>query len=411
MINVCKLVVLTMVGVMLVSAVATAAEAGNDALRFSIAVEVEATDNRDATALEEDNVDFKLRPRLDSILDWGDTYIDFYYIPTFRYRTDPLEDAAGREVENEDEIYHDVGLNVDRDVSGNLNLRLRENYNYTDEPSIEEGDTVLHYDSSYQLNFVEIGANYQVSELSALDIAGRHMSKEYDEDTRSLLADEESYEAILTMSHNMSETLVGIGTVGIEDFTYEDTVIATDRGYTSIYGGVGVQNTFSPSVSASIAVGASTLEYEDSTLSDDSAPYAKLSILASTIPTVRLYGALTYMLRDSDLFPYSSQTYTDLYGKLDWNMSPSVLLTISGVYRLGEYEGDTITPELIETVGITNPDADQTTVIGKIELTYVTDGQLEISIAQQVEDLDSEDEGLQESYTRNSSTLEVTKRF
>ena len=50
-------------------------------------------------------------------------------------------------------------------------------------------------------------------------------------------------------------------------------------------------------------------------------------------------------------------------------------------------------------------------LIGKIELTYVTDGQLEISIAQQVEDLDSEDEGLQESYTRNSSTLEVTKRF
>ena len=126
-----------------------AAPEGKAPVNFSVETRGEYTDNRDAVATgEESNFDFYLSPRIDVYLDFERTFVNLYYVPTFRYRTDPAP------TQNDSEFFHDFGLNLDSQVSPNTALRLHEKFDYNDDPSVEDGGFTVREDRTYIMNRV-----------------------------------------------------------------------------------------------------------------------------------------------------------------------------------------------------------------------------------------------------------------
>ena len=82
---------------------------------------------------EESNFDLYLAPRIDVVADLVRTKLDAYYQPYYRYRTDPSD------IQNEDEFYHSLGLNMDHEFTEQSKIRLWEKFDLTDDPAVEEG--------------------------------------------------------------------------------------------------------------------------------------------------------------------------------------------------------------------------------------------------------------------------------
>jgi hypothetical protein len=305
-------------------------------LKFTVKAQAEYTDNRDSApdGLEESTVDFYLRPRADLLLDWQRTFLDLYYELSLRYREDPSR------FQSEDEYWHDLGVQFRHAVSDRLTLRAHERFQITDDPSVQEGGTTLRRDASFTINTLEAGLRFDASTTCNVDVNGMHRIKQYDEDVFDVL-DEESLEGRATVYQGLSRTLGVFAEVGGQDFTYENKEVA-DRDFTSVFGAVGFESLFRNFCRASLRVGLRSFEYGDSTLASDDEPYVAALLKVAGNPSSRLFASAKYGMRDSDVFPFASQTETELHARWELDATERLMLELGATYRIGEYDADTL---------------------------------------------------------------------
>ena len=378
------------------------AEEMGQPVRFAVSTSAHMTDNRDAaSANEQDNVDIYVRPRLDFVYDGENSRLDFYYVPAYRYRSEPGDG------QDESTWQHDFGAKASRTISPRTRVRLNEIFALTDDPAIEEGGITLRGDQSYIVNTLDGGLNYDLLEASNLDFSLQSRIKRYDKETVAVRSDEDIFAARVDHRHQINQTLRSVVSAGYSMFAY-DSASNLERDFSSVVGSVGLENNFSENTIGALALGWQTRDYDDAELNVDGAPYARASLEGLLGADLRVGGVVGHGVRDSDAYPFVSQEFTDIRGFAVAKLSPKVSLRVSGTYRLSTYDEDDVpsAATAADFAGATS--GDETTIVGDVDLSIALTERAALTVGQRYEDIDSD---VARSYTKNTSRIGASLSF
>jgi len=382
------------------SFVHSAVAAADDArpVKFSVAVEGEWTDNRDSTrdGTEENNFDLYVRPRVDLKHKGPRTDAGFYYVLSFRDRSDPATN------QNDTLWEHDLEASVRHAVSPKVTVRAHEKFDINDDPRVERGGTTRS-DLSHIINRLKGGVNYEFLEQTGVDVDGLYRIKRYDKDEQPEVVDEDELAATVTLSHRLSETLSALVLGKYTTYDFEDAP-GERRDFDTILAAVGLDAMLSPNLVGKAQVGWQRADYDDPTLSDNDQPYVLVGVGGTPEQTTRLTAELKHGIRDGDAYPYASQDYTEGRVRLEWDPIAALTVAAEGTYRVSEYDDLTATTEGRPVSG------DVDTTVGQVDVTYRFKERLSLTFAQRYEDVDP-DAGVEEQYTRNSTRLGVNVEF
>jgi len=389
----------------------------SDPIKFSASFLAEYNDNRgSASSGKEDTWDFALSPRVDALLDRDRTVVNLHYVPTYRFRDDPSA------WQDEHELYHDLGLDVGHWVVPRVKLRLNETFNFTDDTTIQKGATPIRTDTPFLLNRIEGGASVRATPMSNLDIRGRHMVKRYEEEDISRESDEDSISGGLAYWRHISRTLAALGEVDASQFDY-GSGDNFDRGFKTVHTGVGAEYILNQNLKGGARLGWQSLDYDADDVHSDAGPFVSLALHGATMPITRLTAGLSYMLRDSDVYPYVSQTHTYFFLDMDWDATRNVTVGALASYGISEYESGAL-PEraepyllgVVEERGLSSIDdldlnSEERIVSLAASVAYKLGLRTSIKLAQRFDDVDSGSRDILADYNRNTTTLVLTQQF
>jgi opacity protein-like surface antigen len=368
-------------------------------VRFSIGVSGRMTDNRDAVEdNKQDNVDLFVRPRIDVVYEGGNAKVDLFYIPSYRYRTEPGDN------QDDSTWQHEFGVLARREVSKRTRLRVNDSLLVTDDPKIEEGGVTLRGDLSYFKNVIEGGLNYDLLEFSNVDISLNNSIKRYEDDDIAATSDEDQTTIKAQHRHQISRTLRSVLTGSYAMYGYDDE-LELDRNFNSLTAAIGVEKAFTPNLLGGVSVGWQTRDNEDSDLDSDGAPYVNATIEGLANADLRLGLVAGMGVRDADSFPFVAQEYSEIRGFSVVNVTPKLALRVVGTYRMSEYDEEDV-PTALAGMNITG--GDEVTIVGDAQLSFAVSEQIALEVGHRFEDIDSD---IGQSYTRNTSRIGGTVSF
>lgn len=378
------------------------AEEPGDAVRPSVRLRVEHTDNRDGLPTKEKNTDFSFIPRVDAFVRGERLTLNFFGEANLRYRTE------ARASEDDLEVYYDAGLNLDFKATPNVDMWARERYTFSENPAIVDDGLTLRRDSSYGRNRAEAGARLGVGGMSRVDVSALHVKKMYDRRAVARELDEEQARAKLSFGRQLSPTLRVALDGAYEEFDYAGGR-GMKRGYSAVSGGLSATRQVAANAVGSLGLGYLRQEYDDSAQGSDSAPYARVALAVDRHPGMRISARGEYSLRSSDVYPFVSQTATTLGLDANWEIfPPRWTLEVGGAYRMSDYDDD--------AAPVQSDDASYARPVGGEEntlhvwggLAFEIDSTSTLRLRQTHEDVDSD---VSVSYARNSTRLEIGKSF
>ena len=367
-----KYMVFAIAGGIILSSVGNFVKAQDDAtgpFKFSLDVNANFTDNRDSSikGYEEDNTDIYVKPRIDAYFDWGSSLLDFYYIPIYRYRSNPSS------FQDTNKLLHELGIDGKYEVSPIVSLRAKEFFKYSDDPTLASGGVNVRRDGMYYLNDLDGGMSYDVTRESRMDFDLLWHTKQYDESTFSYL-EENSLNGDLAFRHDLTRSIVGLIQVKATKFDYGKSSDDADRDFSNLSGGLGMESQFLPESKLSIYAGYASYDFDEAKMDSQSFPYATLVLEHHVNATTIVKASSMYGLRETAVQDYSVQEYLDFRGDLSMDVSKSISLGLGGIYRYSTYDSDYITPQARDRIlaagGTIDDDANQTTVVGYGSIAY-----------------------------------------
>jgi predicted porin len=181
-----------------------------------------------------------------------------------------------------------------------------------------------------------------------------------------------------------------------------------NRDFDSIIGKVGLENAFTPNTMGTLLVGYQYATYDASGIDSQEEPYLKAAIETRTGSDLSVGASIGHGIRDTDAYPFTSQTYSefDLFG--DYNITPTLVLRGTGIYRLSEYDEDTI-PVIARSLDFAGRNGgDDTTIVLDAVLDYNLLENLSLYAGYRYEDVDSE---VGQSYTKNTGRVGAALKF
>ncbi len=382
-----------------IQSVSYAEEVGQP-FRFSIGASSEWTDNRDSVELnKQDNIDYRITPRLDYKYNGEASSVNLFYMPSYRYRTDPGDTA-------DDTLWEqDFGVKASHDVSERTRLHFYEKFAYTDEPQIEEGGSILRGDHTYIANTIRGTLNTDLMRYSNLDLAIENHLKSYDDDIVARTSDENRTFFEAAHRYQINQTLRSVLGVSYLMYTYDNSL---DRDFNSIVAKVGLENSFTPTTLGVLTVGLQTRDFDDESMDADDEPYFLASLENKTGSELTLGGSVGHGIRDTDAFPFSSQVYTEARGFGHLNVAPEIVLSAILTYRLSEYDEASIPSAVIDSGygGATN--GDETTLVGDLNLAFNMIENVSMFFGYRYENIDSD---VARSYSSNTGRLGASLSF
>jgi len=371
--------------------------------RFSVSADAEYMDNRDSTEDDkESNTDLYLRPRLDLYYKSTASEFDLYYVPSFRYRSNP----AGNQ--NDTELLHLLDANWRYELSKRTRTRLRNRFEYTDDPAIEDG-AVVRENASYFVNRVDAVWNYDLLESSNVDFWAAYRVKRYDHDELSQVADQDQALAALTLRHQLTETLRSVATLRYNGYAYDSLVLDRDYQTGAVIGGL--ENSFTESLLGGATFGAMVRSYSDSSITGDGdiLPYGKLLLHGNTIPTTDLDFTLEAGMREADVVPYASQEFVEVAGKAFWRaFNDKTRLGVVFIYRVSMYDEDQLPGDPADYSFLKATEGDERTFVGLFDIAYSALENTTLRFSQRYENIDSD---LIRSYSKNTSRVSIDYSF
>jgi len=388
--------------VILMSGLAWGQVSGGDALEFSVFLRGDYTDNRDSSEFnKEDNFDFYVRPRADAFLNWDNGSLDAFYAPAFRVRSDASP------IQNDNEWYHSLGVMLSHQPSPRLRITANEKFDYTDDSSIDEGGTTVREDRSYWLNRADGSAAFAVTRQTTLEAYVGSKVKRYDESVVADTSDEDRTDFGLIAWQQMDRTLVAFGEVRTSDFGY-DSPGGIDRDFDMLFAAAGLEKDFSKNLRGRASFGWQFQEFNDPGLDKQDEPFAQVRIEGSTTPDLKLTAEATYAIRDSDAFPFASQTYSEIHGRGAWDVDSKVTLIAWSKYRVGNYDDSAPTTAGMDAFPTGQTGGDEKTLELAGEVGYKVSDDSSIKLVQHFEDVDSD---VSKSFTKNTTSLVFSRHF
>ena len=306
----------------------------NRPVKFSASLTSLYTDNRDSLEKGEENMDISIQPAVKVDMDKGDSSLYFTYAPSYRMRTDPAPD------QNDAQLFQELVFDGTYGLGPRTSLRLMDNFYITDDPAVQEYGTTIRRDSSFLLNRAMIVANVPLSRRMSADLSFSHLMKRYDDKIVAKDSDEDGMGAMGGLWFSLSKEL-GIKVIAKYDAYDYDNSYGLKRGVDTVVGAAGMEYIISEQIRSFLRVGAIRASYEDETLGDQSGPYVDASLIVSPQPATRFSIGAGHSIRNSDVFPFASQKETRGNEGMDWRID-RIKLDMSGQYRIGSYDIDTI---------------------------------------------------------------------
>jgi len=377
------------------------AEEVGQPFRFSVGASAEWTDNRDAVELnKQDNIDYRISPRLDYVYSGEASGVNLYYEPSLRYRTEPGDTSDDTMWEQ------DFGLNATHKLSERSRLKLYENFKYTDDPQIENGGAVVRGNHTYSANTVKGVFNTDLLRYSNLDLAVLNRFKSYEDDIIAKTSDEGSTSFDAAHRYQINQTLRSVLGASYLMYTYDNSL---SRDFNSIIAKVGVENAFTPTTLGVLTAGLQTRDYDDADMKADEEPYFMASLENKAGGDLTIGATIEHGVRDTDAFPFSSQVYSEVRGFGHMNVAPEIVLSALLVYRESEYDEDSIPAGARDdffTGGETS--GDETTLIGDLNLAFNMIHNVSMFVGYRYENVDSD---VAQTYSKNTGRLGASLNF
>jgi len=356
------------------------------------------TDNRDSSAKGEDNIDLSLQPRVDVNMDKGDSSLVFTYAPSYRFRTKPAD------TQNDSELLQELILDASLSMGQRAAIRVMDNFYMTDDPAVQQYGTTLRRDSSFILNQAMLGMNVPLSRQMSGNLSGSMSTKKYNDKERARDSDEDGVGGRASVWYGISRQL-GIALMGrMDTYDYKSSV-GIKRGFETTAGAAGFDYLLSDRIRAELRAGFVQATYEDKTIENKSGPYLDLSVAASPQPDTKFTVAVGKTIRNSDVFPFASQEETYGSAGVDWKTSERVRLDVTGQYRVGTYEEETI-PSGAESSFSSEGD-DKRLIIGA-GATFSIGDYTSLRIAQTHENVTTD---VTVEFDRNATSLTLSRAF
>jgi opacity protein-like surface antigen len=386
-----------------VSAQSQAQEESGRALGGSVTVGGVSTDNRDSAAdgAEESNVDLFVQPIAELNLQGDSTALELLLGPRYRYRSDPSA------IQNEDELHLDSRINFSHRFSEQTSVRLRDQFNYTDDPEVEAGNAVLRRDSSYLMNRAMAGLNHKITQTLAVDVQVNHMLKRYDDSATAARSDEDRLHAGLILSRELNQTLSALLLVGAER-TDSENDLGLDRGFDTAYAALGINKSLTQKTAFSLIAGAQGAEYEDDDLDSQVSPYLRASVKSEISRTLVFNAQASHQISQAYSYPFSSQNHTSIFGKMDWQAMSRLQLGLFLEYRIEDYDSDSVSESAPASAFLADRSGEEITLLGRASATVKLADRTKVTLAHLIEDVDSD---VFVSFTRNATSLTLTQEF
>jgi len=217
-------------------------------------------------------------------------------------------------------------------------VSLQDTFRFTQNPEQVDRGFTTRQKNDFIYNALLGAVSYLVTTKTRLELAGRWITLQYDEDEVAMFNDYDLYVGGLTLRHAWKPQTAFSADLRYEALEYQ----TSERDSDTISIGLGAEHTFNPGLLGSLSGGYQNRDFkgESVTQNDSSTPYVDLTLTYLPAPATRLSIGASYSLFESDIFPYSStdRGRTFLSAGHDFTAKVSGFLTLS--YTRNEYNGN-----------------------------------------------------------------------
>ena len=346
----------------------------------------EATAADGSTVTHDETDSFRIIEELEMLvnLNLQRTYLGLRYRPSFIWYSDRDDDDT--------DFLHDVDLNFVQKITPALVLSISDTLRASQLPELQDENYVVRAKDDNYYNSALATLSYNVRPETRLDLSGRYILLRYTEDANE---NDNYYSAVggLTLRQQLASRTTLMGDLRYQTVVYDEAEEAYNRDANSVFGGLGVEQTFNPKLLGSLRAGVEQRMYDNDAADDNTQPYGELSMTFLPTPATRITGAASYSIYESDVATYLSQNRTYLSLSFAHDFTTKLNFYLSGAYSLNQYEAD----YALETGAV---DADENSFLLSARLAYRINRINWLEVGYQFIKLDS-DLVNRESYDRN----------
>ena len=346
----------------------------------------EATAADGSTVTHDETDSFRIIEELEMLvnLNLQRTYLGLRYRPSFIWYSDRDDDDS--------DFLHDVDLNFVQKITPALVLSISDTLRASQLPELQDENYVVRAKDDNYYNSALATLSYNVRPETRLDLSGRYILLRYTEDANE---NDNYYSAVggLTLRQQLASRTTLMGDLRYQTVVYDEAEEAYNRDANSVFGGLGVEQTFNPKLLGSLRAGVEQRMYDNDAADDNTQPYGELSMTFLPTPATRITTAASYSIYESDVAAYLSQNRTYLSLSFAHDFTTKLNFYLSGAYSLNQYEAD----YALETGAV---DADENSFLLSARLAYRINRINWLEVGYQFIKLDS-DLVNRESYDRN----------
>jgi hypothetical protein len=344
-------------------------------------IRIEFDDNVNLT--EEDEQDsFKIIEDLEFFvnLNLEQTFLSVRYRPSFTWWEDR---------DDETDLHHDVDFILNHSFTPRLSLSVKETFRLAQLAELIDRGTTLREEGDYIYNSLNGTLAYLFTPETRLDILGRYVLLQYDEDIVGELFDYDILVAGANLRRQVLPETAVQGEIRFEQIEYD----GPDRGADTVQVGVGAEQVFNPGLLGDLRLGYEVKDFNEAKTDDADSPYfdAKITFLPS--PATRLSTGLGYSLSETDVYPFTNQERFRLFGSLAHDITARVAWYLSGVYSMNSLDAEETLASAPEV-----EDGDEDVFQVSTRLAYRINRSNTVEAGWQIVDLSSD---VREDYLRN----------
>ncbi|NLG35585.1 MAG: outer membrane beta-barrel protein [Lentisphaerae bacterium] len=314
------------------------------------------------------------------------TYLGLRYRPTLMWYSDRDDDDS--------DFMHNLDLNFLHNFSPMLSLSVSDSLLYSQMPELQSEDFIVREDDDNYLNNLVGTLSYKVRPTTRVDVSGRYILLRYSDDSPA--KDANNYYSVvggLTIRQQLASLTTVNGDLRYQSVVYDEADENSNRDATSLFAGLGLEQTFTPQLIGNLRAGMESRSYDDDTYDDNTQPYGEVSMTFLPSPATRITGAASYSIYEADVSRYMSQNRTYFSLSLAHDFTAKWSFYASSAYSLNQYDAD-----YAMDAGL--PDADEKTMLVSARLTYRVNRINWLEAGWQYVKLDSDVDG-RVSYDRN----------
>lgn len=274
-------------------------------------------------------------------LNFERTYLGLRYRPSLIWYSDRDNSST--------DFLNDLDLNFIHNFSPTLSLSLSDTLRSSQLPELQDSNYVVRQNDDNIYNAAIATLSYTLRPETRVDLSGRYIILEYTESDYQdasgarISHDNDNYYSVvggLTLRQQLASLTTLMVDGRYQALVYGDADEANNRDADSFFGGLGLEQTFSPQLIGSVRAGVEHRVYDNDYFDDNTMPYGEVSLTFMPSPATRLTGSASYSLYESDVASYLSQERIYASLSLAHDFTAKLSFYISGAYTLNSYDAD-----------------------------------------------------------------------